>query len=906
MRTALAVGAASVATIACSTSDQVLAWEEIPHAGDAGMPDTGRKPAADCGNGIREEGEACDDGNLSNGDGCSALCTIEPPAPPSACPGTVFPLSAVDATTRVGSVTGDTSEHGLALQSPTCGGATGKDVVYAITSDVEGVARIRLEASFDALLYIRTACGDASTEVACKRGPAGSGKTEVVLPMANGQTVYVVVDGATGKSGTFQLGVEIGPTSCGDGIAQFPEQCDDGNLIDGDGCNAACRLETPMAAPGTCPGASYMFVGSATGPKKLSFAGDVSTLANTMGSLGCGGGLGPDQVYAITPTISGAITAELHASYPAALLHVRGECSTSSTELDCKQGPVAGVPMRTTFPVEAQKTYFVFADTDTLASNMAPGGGIYRLDVTLAPATCANGVLESPEQCDDGNMVDGDGCSASCTLEPAPAGIDSCPGAPITLVPGTGNAMTFRHTASTVALNPGVKSCSNPTASTNNGAVYTFVAPFDGWFTGKVSGSFNVSLNLRSECMAEGEPDRGPSVETAPSIACADAEGGNDAETVAGPIAFGTPYWIVVEGGKSNANTNGVYTLEIEMKPSVCGNGVTEGGEECDDGANDPGDQCAPDCSLEPVPSTRTTCANAEPLALVEGAPGTYGASVKGGNWNFPGGGFFAAPCAGEGREAYFTITPPISGVVVARVDAASYDVSIGVRPACPPNTGADFLACSNRSAGPGSERFAFAATAGTTYWIIVDAPGTKDLGRFQLDVELKEDSCGDGLVSGTEQCDDGNLTDGDGCSAACQLEALAGTDTCPGHAIALMGVGTATRERVVTVSTTDLASDYSATCGGSGRDAVVAVTSDIAGTMTAQLTATWPTIFYARTTCSSASSEIDCKANDPTKLHLRTTEIVTPVQPNVPVYLFIDGTQGGAGPATLSVTVTP
>ena len=31
-----------------------------------------------CGNGSREEGEACDDGNRTSGDGCSATCTGEP------------------------------------------------------------------------------------------------------------------------------------------------------------------------------------------------------------------------------------------------------------------------------------------------------------------------------------------------------------------------------------------------------------------------------------------------------------------------------------------------------------------------------------------------------------------------------------------------------------------------------------------------------------------------------------------------------------------------------------------------------------------------------------------------------------------------------------------------------------
>ncbi len=30
---------------------------------------------------------------------------------------------------------------------------------------------------------------------------------------------------------------------CGDGIAQKKEGCDDGNLVDGDGCSAKCTVE---------------------------------------------------------------------------------------------------------------------------------------------------------------------------------------------------------------------------------------------------------------------------------------------------------------------------------------------------------------------------------------------------------------------------------------------------------------------------------------------------------------------------------------------------------------------------------------------------------------------------------------------------------------------------------------
>jgi cysteine-rich repeat protein len=48
--------------------------------------------------------------------------------------------------------------------------------------------------------------------------------------------------------------------------------------------------------------------------------------------------------------------------------------------------------------------------------------------------TCGDGKVESPEQCDDGNTVGTDGCSASCKIETGYA----CAGSPSTCVAGVG------------------------------------------------------------------------------------------------------------------------------------------------------------------------------------------------------------------------------------------------------------------------------------------------------------------------------------------------------------------------------------------------------------------------------------------------------------------------------------
>lgn len=35
----------------------------------------------------------------------------------------------------------------------------------------------------------------------------------------------------------------------------------------------------------------------------------------------------------------------------------------------------------------------------------------------VPPPPCGNGIIDPPEQCDDGNLVDGDGCSSICQFE---------------------------------------------------------------------------------------------------------------------------------------------------------------------------------------------------------------------------------------------------------------------------------------------------------------------------------------------------------------------------------------------------------------------------------------------------------------------------------------------------------
>jgi cysteine-rich repeat protein len=87
----------------------------------------------------------------------------------------------------------------------------------------------------------------------------------------------------------------------------------------------------------------------------------------------------------------------------------------------------------------------VFVDEDAryyqfLCPNPGPSDTIrdFRTAVTCpAVAQCGDGVVDDDEDCDDGDLVDGDGCSASCVVEPG----WSCTGEPSTCEPICGDGL---------------------------------------------------------------------------------------------------------------------------------------------------------------------------------------------------------------------------------------------------------------------------------------------------------------------------------------------------------------------------------------------------------------------------------------------------------------------------------
>ncbi len=179
---------------------------------------------ATCGDGLIVGGEACDDGDTDDGDGCSATCTQETGYACSGAPSICQP------------VCGD----GLILGAETCddGDTDGGDGCSATCAQETGYAcsgapSVCQAVCGDGLIVGAETCDDGDTD-------GGDGCSATCAQ----ETGYVCADAPS-----------VCQAVCGDGLILGAEACDDGNATAGDGCSATCTQETGYAcagAPSVC------------------------------------------------------------------------------------------------------------------------------------------------------------------------------------------------------------------------------------------------------------------------------------------------------------------------------------------------------------------------------------------------------------------------------------------------------------------------------------------------------------------------------------------------------------------------------------------------------------------------------------------------------------------------------
>ncbi len=410
-----------------------------------------RKVHTGCGNGFREDGEQCDDGNLISGDGCESDCQITDgwvcnDKQPSAChtkpAGDSCDQALVPEFDANGIATISGDDFGLDFTSTwTNGDNCAND---SSTSEYAPEVFIRLELNagdivnvaekgsiYASISYINgcdaTACA-ASTDTQTYNG--------LTYTAPQNETIYAVVESRYYYDSYVHDAYEIVITkhhlTCGDGIIDNPEKCDDGNTESGDGCEADCQVtdgwvcndEQPSAchpkpAGDSCSDAIVPIFEN----KTARISGDdfeVDFTSQWTQGADCAGSsyysenapevfikLDLEAGDIVNVTETGPID-KLVISFIGGCLETACAASKISSN-NTPQGPTYTAPVDETIYAVVESYY---------PSSYDYAHEAYEIVITKGYLGCGGGFIEEGEQCDDGNSISGDGCEDDCQVTP--------------------------------------------------------------------------------------------------------------------------------------------------------------------------------------------------------------------------------------------------------------------------------------------------------------------------------------------------------------------------------------------------------------------------------------------------------------------------------------------------------
>lgn len=232
---------------------------------------------------------------------------------------------------------------------------------------------------------------------------------------------------------------ECGP--CGNRAVDPGEGCDDGNVQNGDGCSSTCTLEScgdsrlswlpPRKVELTwltqsCSGALTIAV-SINGVEVArvqpppSCACTSSALSTEIDRFAIIKTL-RDGLNAVTLKVEGAASQDKVAWAVLSFSGVRTEelvlfDAGTSGDAVARRGNICQVDSATgVLQVNVQKDLDLYEECDD--GNLVAGDGCSETCANeCAQPACGNGTIESPERCDDGNQTSLDGCSNTCERE---------------------------------------------------------------------------------------------------------------------------------------------------------------------------------------------------------------------------------------------------------------------------------------------------------------------------------------------------------------------------------------------------------------------------------------------------------------------------------------------------------
>jgi cysteine-rich repeat protein len=420
------------------------------------------------------------------------------------------------------------------------------------------------------------ACGPHAGTYGCS-DPDGDGRGTCVLLVGEGSSCdpagveNVCREPLVCRDGTCR-------PSCGDGLVQPWEECDDANRESGDFCSDSCRLP-----PGDC-----------TEPAPIHLLWDAEqrsavwsdTTARSIQPIEgtCQAKDGSGLVARFVAPETARFGFVLRGYFESPVLSLLERCG-ASTALACDSRGRIDVDLEA-----GQEIYLTVGSSSPVGrANAGP------FTLTVERPQCGDGRVEGTEECDDGNTEPGDRCRPDCTL-PGEDCTDVYP------LPEPGESGVTTWSADLRRFNGDT----DPVCQEGSGrdAVMSFTAPAPGRYSFDArlfSGEAVIALSTGT-CQA------------APPAACLVGETDYHA-VVEATLASGETAWITLDKRSPYAYGD---EFAVRVAPLACGDGIRARPEECDDGNREPGDGCDADCRVEPVAEVEPNDvrALAQPLAV--------------------------------------------------------------------------------------------------------------------------------------------------------------------------------------------------------------------------------------------------------------------------------------------------
>jgi hypothetical protein len=123
------------------------------------------------------------------------------------CPGVPVAL----ALNQTATFTGNTiPAHADRVGRELCASPNSKDIVYEVVPATDGQVFAQVMPMYDASFYVRSSCGDASSQLACSE-MGGTGVTETLnVSVVANHPYYFVVDGKNGDAGPYTVNFTLG------------------------------------------------------------------------------------------------------------------------------------------------------------------------------------------------------------------------------------------------------------------------------------------------------------------------------------------------------------------------------------------------------------------------------------------------------------------------------------------------------------------------------------------------------------------------------------------------------------------------------------------------------------------------------------------------------------------------